>query len=121
VGIFTKRNPVDDLKHRKSLLQKQLDAAERRVAEAVDERRRTLLEGDVEKNGGQPIKSVVPRLRDEVETIREAIGEISGRIAEAEAQLAAERDRTTRDRRGRICRSRELHRGTRKRSYSDRA
>jgi hypothetical protein len=66
MGLFKRSETrvLDDLRRRKNLLQTQLSAAEQRLSEAVEARRRTLLESDLDQqNNSQPIKSIVPKER----------------------------------------------------------
>jgi hypothetical protein len=96
MGIF-KRKPaeLDQLRARKSLLEKQSIVAERELAAAVEARQQVLVEGDlVEQPNERP--DLVARLRDEAEAVRNAITTVSQRIAEAESKLAVERDQAKR-------------------------
>jgi hypothetical protein len=101
VGFFGKRNSnekaLDDLKHRRGLLELQLNAASQKLAEAVEARRKTLLESDLEQNGGAPIKNIIPRLRDEATALAEAVATLDAQIVEAENKLAIERERIKRE------------------------
>ena len=91
MGIFRRKPELDQLRARKSLLEKQLLVAERELAAAVEARQQVLVEGDpVEQPNERP--DLVARLRDEAEAVRNAITTVSQRIAETEAKLAAERD-----------------------------
>jgi hypothetical protein len=92
MGLF-KRKPaeLDQLRARKSLLEKQSLIAERELAAAIEARQQVLVEGDpVEQPNERP--DLVARLRDEVEAVRNAIATVDQRIVEAEGRLAEEQD-----------------------------
>jgi hypothetical protein len=98
MGIF-RRGPERELQklvERRKAIAERLAAAERRLIEEQGRARTVLLEHDLDASG-QPPKFAVAQLRSEVETLHDVLGEIDGRIAEAEATLVQERDRAARD------------------------
>jgi hypothetical protein len=106
MGLLSKKidsNPERDLaalRARKSALAAQLASSEQRLAEAVADRRTRLLESDLDN--GQPVKSVVGKLRDEADAIRDALAAIDEKVLVIEAKLAAEQDRAAREREAKV-------------------
>ena len=105
MALFKKNNAtaaerdLDALRHRKALLEKQREIAESALEKAVADRRRILLESDLDQNGGQrePV-ALIERLKDENEAVTDALAVIDQKIADAEARVAAEKDETARQR-----------------------
>jgi hypothetical protein len=93
MGLLRRKsgNGIDDLRARKAALAATLTKVEADLSAAIDERRRTLCAGD----DGQPLPAVT-ELMDRRDGLTDAIREIDGKIAAAEAEAAAERDRVTR-------------------------
>jgi hypothetical protein len=96
-GVSTIQGEIDELRARKKMLGKQLETAEASLSKAIDDRRRQLLESDLDKTNGQPIKNIVGRLRDERDAVTDALDSIAVKLAEAEQRLVAERDKAARD------------------------
>jgi hypothetical protein len=90
MGIFRRKPELDQLRARKSLLEKQLATANRELAAAVEARQQVLVEGDPVEPNERP--DLVARLRDELEAVRNAIATVDQRIVEAEGRLAEEQD-----------------------------
>jgi hypothetical protein len=91
---------LEALRHRRELLTRQREVADGALSKALADRRRVLLESDLDKTGGErePIRRLVERLRDEAESITDAIGSLDRQISETEDKLAQERDKGIRDR-----------------------
>jgi hypothetical protein len=89
LAIFKRKNDseVEQLRHRRQLLDAQRSEAERTLAQAVEARRKTLLEADESTSGQQP-KVLINRLRDERDAVVDAINSIDDRIREAEERIA---------------------------------
>jgi hypothetical protein len=105
MALFKKNNAtaaerdLDSLRHRRALLMKQKEIAEGALEKAIADRRKILLEADIEQNGGrEPVKALIERLRDENESIVDALSAIDGKICDAEVRIAAEKDETARRR-----------------------
>jgi hypothetical protein len=84
-----------NLRRRWELVAGQLQSAERALNEAVDERRKVLLEADLEnlaKNGSQSPKAFISRLRDEHSACVDALATLDHKIVAAEQKIAVERD-----------------------------
>jgi hypothetical protein len=64
------------------------------LAEAIDARRKALVESD---SDAQPTKVITHRLKDEVDAVRDALGTLDRRITETEARIGAERDKRERE------------------------
>jgi hypothetical protein len=93
MGIFRRKPELDQLRARRTLLEKQLVTAERELAAAVEARQKALLEGDLDTPlDGQSANGVVGRLHDEKAAVLIALTTLGERIAEAESKLAAEHD-----------------------------
>ena len=91
--IFGRKPELDQLRARRTLLEKQLVTAERELAAAVEARQKALLEGDLDTPlDGQSANGLVGRLHDEKAAVLIALTTIDERIAEAENKLASERD-----------------------------
>jgi hypothetical protein len=86
---------VADLRKRRTMLAERLLAAERDLAQALDDRRRVLLEADLDAPATEPI--MIGRLRDEKDALVDAIGRVDAKIAEAEQRIATDRERTARE------------------------
>ena len=82
------------MRTRKSALQAKLGEAERVLAQAIESRRKTLLESDDEQTAGT--KAVVGHLRDQRDAISDALATLNDQITAAEGALTQERDRVQR-------------------------
>src|SRR5262249_44679596 len=73
--------------------------AETALQKAIGDRRRILLEADLDRTNGQrePVRQLVERLRDEAESIDDALAALDRQIGEAELRFEAERDARERD------------------------
>jgi hypothetical protein len=92
-GIADLEREADGLRTRKKLLARQLEVAEVALNEAVTARRTHLLEADLDRTNGQPVKAIVVRLRDEAAAIEDALTTVKSRLVAAEARLMQERDK----------------------------
>jgi hypothetical protein len=98
VGLFRRKPELDQLRARRTLLEKQLVTAGRELAAAIEARQQALLEGDPDTPlDGQSASGLVGRLHDEKAAVVTAISTIDQRIAEAESKLATERDLAMRE------------------------
>jgi hypothetical protein len=97
--VDTIERELEQLRHRRSLLDRQREVAEASLAKALADRRRILLEADLDKTNGdrEPVRRLVERLRDENDSVVDAIGALDRQIGEAEMKLAAEREVRARD------------------------
>jgi hypothetical protein len=87
---------LNDLVSRKDMLKAKLAATDRDLAQALDDRRRALLEADFDSPSAEPVS--IARLRDERDALIDAISRIDAKIADAERRIAADRDRQARER-----------------------
>jgi hypothetical protein len=85
----------ESLIHRRAALESQRIAAERRLDEAVTERRTQLLESDLDN--GQPVKNIVGRLRDERDAIADALASIDLKLSQVEERFRQDQDRSARE------------------------
>jgi hypothetical protein len=107
MALFKPKNPatgiereLENLRYRKSQLHSLLVAAETRLGEVLDERRRSLLEADLDKVGGERerVRALIDRHRDERDSAIDAIATIDQKLADCETRLAQERDKGARKR-----------------------
>jgi hypothetical protein len=91
----------ENLLHRKAALEAQRVAAERRLDEAVADRRRVLVESD--QDSSQPAKNIVGRLRDERDAITDALAAIDLKLGEVENRLRQDQDRSEREKASKRC------------------
>jgi hypothetical protein len=91
----------ENLLHRKAALEAQRVAAERRLDEAVANRRTQLLESDLDN--GQSAKNIVGRLRDEKDAITDALAAIDLKLTDVEQRLRQDADRSAREKASERC------------------
>jgi hypothetical protein len=95
-GAVEIENEIGALSQRKAKLESRLAAAEHDLEQAVEGRRKHLLEADLDQTAGEPVRDAVNSLRDGRDAVVDAIREIDTKLADAEARLAAEQDRAKR-------------------------
>jgi hypothetical protein len=97
MGLLRRKSAMDgltadleNLRHRKSQLTALLTEAERRLAEAVEDRRSKLLESDLAD--GPPTNAIILRLTDERDACIDALAAVDSKIVDAQRRCAEERD-----------------------------
>jgi hypothetical protein len=105
MGIFRKsaveqlESEIDQLHTRRKLLARQREAADAALQKALADRRKRLLEDDLDRSNGErgPVRALIERLRDENDSITDALNSLDAKLAEAETKLAQARERGKRD------------------------
>jgi hypothetical protein len=87
----------DQLLTRKKALAAQKATAEAALQRAVADRQNTMIEADMDSGRAQEARALTVRLRDEYETVVDVLAAVDQKLADAEARLAAERDKAERD------------------------
>ena len=88
-AIEQPESELESLRSRKATLQSRLAAAERDLARALNDRRHRLLEADLDATGGQPVKNMIGRLRDERDACFDALASVNLKIKDVQERLHA--------------------------------
>jgi hypothetical protein len=82
---------LDQQRTRKKMLLAQKAAAESALQRALANRRQTMIEADMDNGRTQEARALTVRLRDENDSIDDALSSLDAQISEIEARLVAER------------------------------
>ena len=88
---------IEAMRIRRGALAGQLATAESSLAAMIADRRRHLVEEDTDADAAHHPRNAVASLRDHIDAITDALATLDGKITEAEAKLASQRDQAERE------------------------